>query len=219
MRGKVVGLVMVGLLVVSLITGCTTENAYTGERQTSSATKGAAIGAIGGALVGALTGNARNAAIGAALGAGVGGAIGHYQDRQEAALRERLRGTGVQIQRNGDNIKLIMPGDVTFAIDKAIIKPEFKPVLNSVVIVLKKFNDNYVKIAGYTSNTGTAAHNLRLSKRRAAAVRNYLQAQGIAAVRLVNVGYGEKYPIATNKTAVGRAANRRVEINLVPIKN
>jgi len=218
MRHKSFAPLIISVVVFSLLTGCTTENAYTGDKQTSRATKGAVIGAIGGAVVGALTGSSRNAAIGAALGAGVGGAIGHSQDRQEAALRQRLQGTGVQIQRNGDNIKLIMPSDVTFAIDKATLKPQFEPVLNSVAIVLKKFNNNYVKVAGYTSNTGSAAHNLKLSGRRAAAVRNYLYQQGIAAARLVNVGYGEKDPIASNATAQGRAANRRVEINLVPIK-
>ena len=218
MQRKSYVLIIVSLLVLSLLSGCTTENAYTGEKQTSRATKGAVIGAIGGALVGALTGNSKNVAIGATLGAGVGGAIGHSQDKQETALRAQLQGTGVQIQRNGNNIKLIMPGDITFAIDKAVIKPNFKPVLNSVAIVLKRFNDNYVKVAGYTSNTGSAAHNLQLSKRRAAAVRNYLYGHGIAATRLVNVGYGEKYPIASNKSKSGRAANRRVEINLVPIK-
>lgn len=206
------------LSCVILLSSCTTYNAYTGEKETSRATKGAAIGAIGGAFVGFLTGDSRNAAIGAVLGAGIGGAIGHSQDKQESALRERLQGTGVQIQRIGDTIKLIMPGDITFDIDKAHLKPHFLPVLNSVALVLKKFNNNYVKVAGYTSNTGSAAHNLSLSQRRAASVRNYLYEQGVEAKRLVNIGYGEQHPIASNKTAAGRSANRRVEINIVPIK-
>ena len=220
-KRHLVSLLMVSITVITLLflTSCTTYNAYTGEKQTSRATKGAAIGAVGGALVGFLTGDSRNAAIGAALGAGIGGAIGHSQDKQETALRHELQGTGVQVQRNGNDIKLIMPGDITFGIDKAVIKPHFEPVLNSVTIVLKKFKNNYVKVAGYTSNTGTAEHNLKLSQRRAAAVRNYLHQQGIAAARLVNIGYGEQHPIAKNTTPEGRSANRRVEINIVPINN
>lgn len=205
------------LISALLISSCATQNAYTGEKQTSGATKGAIMGAIGGAVLGAMTGRSENAAIGAALGAGIGGAIGHSQDKQEAELRQTLRNTGVRIQRNGENIRLIMPGDVTFATNKSNIKPNFRPVLNSVVIVLQKFNNNYVRIAGYTDSTGSADYNLALSKRRAASVRNYLQAQGIAPSRLVNIGYGEKNPVANNQTVKGRTANRRVEINLVPI--
>jgi outer membrane protein OmpA-like peptidoglycan-associated protein len=103
-------------------------------------------------------------------------------------------------------------------VSKSAIKPSFEPVLNAVGTVLRKFNKNYVRVAGYTSSTGSAAYNLKLSKQRAAAVRNYLQTVGITPARLVNVGYGEKDPVATNSTAAGRAKNRRVEINLVPIQ-
>lgn len=217
MRTKSLLLISIFAMVISL-SSCTTQNAYTGESQTSSATKGAIFGGIVGGLAGALTGRGENAAIGAALGAGIGGAIGHSQDKQEAELRHQLAGSGVQIQRNGNDIKLIMPSDITFNVNKSVIKGHFKQVLNSVAIVLRKFNDNYVRIAGYTDSTGSAEYNLGLSNRRAAAVRNYLQSHGISPNRLVNIGYGEKDPIASNATKQGRAKNRRVEINLVPIK-
>lgn len=217
MRTKSLLLISIFAMVISL-SSCTTQNAYTGESQTSSATKGAIFGGIVGGLAGALTGRGENAAIGAALGAGIGGAIGHSQDKQEAELRRQLAGSGVQIQRNGNDIKLIMPSDITFNVNKSVIKGHFKQVLNSVAIVLRKFNDNYVRIAGYTDSTGSAEYNLGLSNRRAAAVRNYLQSHGISPNRLVNIGYGEKDPIASNATKQGRAKNRRVEINLVPIK-
>lgn len=210
--------IIITISLALFLSSCTTQNAYTGESQTSNATKGAVFGGIVGGLAGALTGRGENAAIGAALGAGIGGAIGHSQDKQEAELRQRLVGTGVQIQRQGNNIKLIMPSDITFKVNQSVIEPHFKQVLNSVAIVLKKFNNNYVRIAGYTDSTGSAEYNLGLSNRRAAAVRNYLQAHGISANRLVNIGYGEKDPIASNATKQGRAKNRRVEINLVPIK-
>ena len=172
--------VFISVLSIAMLSACTTQNAYTGEDQTSSATTGAIVGALGGAVLGAMTGNNDNVAIGAALGAGIGGTIGHSQDKQEAALRNKLKGTGVRIQRNGNDIKLIMPSDITFATNKFKVKPQFQPVLNSIVIVLKKFNNNYVRVAGYTDSTGSAKYNLGLSKRRAASVRNYLQAQGIA---------------------------------------
>ena len=210
--------IFISVLSIAVLSSCTTQNAYTGEQQTSKATTGAIVGALGGAVLGAMTGDNNNAAIGAALGAGIGGAIGHSQDQQEEALRQQLRGTGVRIQRNGNKIKLIMPGDITFATNESKIKPHFQPVLNNVAVVLKKFDDNYVRIAGFTDSTGSAEYNLALSKRRAASVRNYLQSRGIASARLVNIGYGEKNPIASNKTAAGRKLNRRVEINLVPIQ-
>jgi outer membrane protein OmpA-like peptidoglycan-associated protein len=210
--------VATSLALSTMLSSCTTENAYTGEKQTSNATKGALIGAVGGAFLGALTGNSKNALIGAAVGATAGGLIGHSQDKQEADLRAQLKGTGVQIQRDGDNIKLIMPGDITFATNQADLQQQFLPVLNSVGIVLQKYTDTYVRVAGFTDSTGSPAYNLQLSKQRAASVRNYLQQQGVAAARLVNVGYGEANPIASNQTAQGRALNRRVEISLVPIQ-
>lgn len=217
MRTK--SLLLLSILTIAIsLSSCTTQNAYTGESQTSGTTKGAIFGGIVGGLAGALTGRGENAAIGAALGAGIGGAIGHSQDKQEAELRRQLAGSGVQIRRQGDNIKLIMPSDITFNVNKSVIQAHFSKVLRSVAVVLKKFNDNYVRIAGYTDSTGSAEYNLGLSNRRAAAVRNYLQSHGISTNRLVNIGYGEKDPIASNATKQGRAQNRRVEINLVPIK-
>jgi outer membrane protein OmpA-like peptidoglycan-associated protein len=211
-------LIPLTLITALTLSSCTTQNAYTGQEQTSNATKGAFLGALGGAALGALTGGGNNAAIGAVLGAGIGASVGHSQDEQEAALRNSLRGSGVRIQRNGDSIKLIMNSDVTFQVNKANIEPNFKEVLHNVAVVLVKFNNSYVRIAGFTDNTGTAQYNLGLSKRRAAAVRNFLQAQGVRPNRLVNIGYGEKDPVASNATAQGRAMNRRVEINLVPIQ-
>lgn len=207
----------VAISMALILSSCTTQNSYTGEQQTSKATKGSLYGAVGGALVGVLTGRGENAAIGAVIGAGVGGAIGHQQDKQEAALRSQLQDTGVSIKRSGNTIILVMPSDITFATNKADISRDFYQVLQSVAIVLKKFDNNYVRVAGYTDSTGTKSYNLALSKRRAAAVRNFLQNQGISGARLVNVGYGETKPIASNLSSQGRALNRRVEISLVPI--
>ena len=86
---------------------CQTQDAYTDEKKTSNATKGAVIGAVGGAAVGALTNKnqgGKNALIGAGIGAAVGGGIGYYMDRQEEELRKELRSAGVSVERRGDTI-------------------------------------------------------------------------------------------------------------------
>ena len=203
------------------ISGCAT-NPYTGERQASDTAKGAGIGAGLGALtgagIGAIAGGGHGAAIGAGIGAGagalVGGGVGYYMDQENSKLREELVGTGVQVQKNGNDIVLVMSSDVTFAIDSADINSGFYPTLNSVGKVLKEYNKTNVVVSGYTDSTGSAQHNQVLSEQRAQSVANYLAAQGVANNRLFSQGYGERNPVASNNTAAGRSANRRVEITL-----
>ncbi|HYW93021.1 MAG TPA: OmpA family protein [Gammaproteobacteria bacterium] len=202
--------------------GCTTVNPYTGEQQTSNTAKGATIGAVAGAVLGlASGGNAterrQRALIGAGIGALSGGAVGHYMDQQEAELRRRLQGTGVSVTRQGQNLILDMPGNITFATDSAGLNANFFDVLNSVSIVLKHYDKTLVHVAGFTDSTGSAQYNLRLSQQRAEAVARYLESQGVSAARLIVRGYGEQYPVASNKTAHGRQLNRRVEVTLAPI--
>ena len=204
------------------ITGCETLDPYTREEKTSQATKGALIGAGIGAVVGLISGDdaverRQRALIGAGVGALAGGAVGAYQDRQEAALRAELEGTGVSVTRIGDNITLNMPGNITFATNSADLSPAFFDVLNSVGKVLNEFNKTVVEVAGHTDSTGSDAYNQGLSERRAASVANYLRGRGIMADRMITVGMGESRPIADNSTEVGRQANRRVEITMVPL--
>jgi outer membrane protein OmpA-like peptidoglycan-associated protein len=204
------------------VSGCTTLDPYTREEQTSKATKGALIGAGIGAVVGLISGDdaverRQRALIGAGVGALAGGAIGNYQDKQEAALRAELEGTGVSVTRIGDNITLNMPGNVTFATDSSDLSPAFFDVLNSVAKVLEEFNQTVVEVAGHTDSTGSAQYNQSLSERRAGSVASFLQAQGVISQRLITVGMGEAYPVADNNTAAGRQANRRVEITMVPV--
>jgi outer membrane protein OmpA-like peptidoglycan-associated protein len=204
------------------VSGCETLDAYTREEQMSSATKGALIGAAAGAVVGLISGDdaverRQHAMIGAGLGALAGGAIGHYQDKQEAALRAELEGTGVSVARNGDNITLNMPGNVTFATDSSDLSPAFFDVLNSVGKVLAEFEQTVVEVAGHTDATGSDAYNQGLSERRANAVTTYLRGQGVIDQRLITLGMGEGRPVADNSSATGRQANRRVEITMVPL--
>jgi outer membrane protein OmpA-like peptidoglycan-associated protein len=210
------------LAVVLLASGCKTLDPYTGEEQTSNATKGAIIGAAAGAVVGLASGDdavdrRQRALIGAGVGALAGGSIGHYQDRQEAELRARLEGTGVSVTRIGDNITLNMPGNVTFATDSADLNADFFNVLNSVSKVLKEFDQTIVEVAGHTDNTGSDAYNEALSDRRAGSVATYFESRNIASQRLLTIGMGESRPVADNGTAEGRQANRRVEITMVPL--
>jgi outer membrane protein OmpA-like peptidoglycan-associated protein len=204
------------------VSGCKTLDAYTREEQTSQTTKGALIGAGIGAVVGLITGDdalerRQHALIGAGLGALAGGAVGAYQDRQEAALRAELEGTGVSVHRDGDNITLNMPGNVTFATDSSDLSPAFFDVLNSVGKVLGEFEQTVVEVAGHTDSTGSDAYNQGLSERRAGSVANYLQGQGVINERVITVGMGEARPVADNSSAMGRQANRRVEITMVPL--
>jgi outer membrane protein OmpA-like peptidoglycan-associated protein len=212
---------LVAMLALS-VAGCYTYDPYTGEKKVSDTTKGAGIGAAAGAVVGLLTGgdaaaHRKNALIAAGVGALAGGAIGNYMDRQEANLRHDLAGTGVSVTRMGDNITLNMPGNITFKSDSAELDPSFYKVLNSVNVVVKKYNKTVVEVAGHTDSTGAADYNQKLSERRANSVAQYLESQGLANNRVVTVGAGESRPVADNATPEGRQSNRRVELTLTPL--
>lgn len=209
----------VGIVVACLTAGCTTVNPYTRETQTSKAVKGAGIGAAAGAVVGLLTKGDKleNALIGAGVGALAGGGVGYYMDVQEAKLRQKLEGTGVSVTRVGDNITLNMPSSITFALNSADLNAGFYNALGGVAMVLKEYNKTVIEVAGHTDSTGSDQYNQQLSQRRASSVATYLTGQGIDSQRLLTVGAGESYPIASNDTEAGRAQNRRVELTIVPI--
>lgn len=217
----ITGALVLSIPLSGMLSGCTTPNAYTGESQVSKTAIGTTVGAGVGALAGQLIGgNTAGTLIGAGIGAAVGGVAGNIMDRQEAELRQQLVGSGVQVvKRDNGDICLIMPGDITFENDRADIRPHFYNTLNSVAVVLCKFNRTTVKVAGYASSTGSAEHNQILSEERAQAVANYLIAQRVDPNRIMAVGYGERYPVASNKTLAGQARNRRVEITIHQLAN
>lgn len=207
--------VTAAIVAAAIGSGCTTFDPYTGEEKTSNTVKYGAIGAITCGLIGATrdSKSARNAALGCgAIGAG----IGAYMDSQEAELREELAGTGVGVQRDGDQIHLIMPGDITFQTDRYAIDSDFYPVLDSVSKVLYKFKDTNLEVAGFTDSVGSDSYNQELSEKRANSVASYLRQREIPNNRLRVVGYGERYPVAPNETEAGRAKNRRVELTITP---
>ena len=211
---------------IALLSGCASQNPYENQGQaqgSSGISKTAKYGGLG-ALAGAVAGAAidhNNRGKGALIGAAVAGAAsagyGYYADRQEAALRESMANTGVEVQRQGDQIKLIMPGNITFATDSSNISSSFYSPLNNLAGSFKQFNENNIEIVGYTDSTGSRQHNMDLSLQRAQAVSNYLTAQGVDGSRLSVRGAGPDQPIASNADANGRAQNRRVEVNLKPI--
>ncbi len=205
---------------VSLI-ACTTINPYTEEKQTSKAAGGATIGGVVGAILGAATASKGHRTEGALIGGGVGavagGGAGYYMDVQEAKLRQKLQGTGVHVVRSGNDIRLVMPGDVTFETNSASLDPKFFTVLDSVATVLQEYKSTLVTVAGYTDSTGSTDYNQTLSEKRATTVALYLNSRGVVKERLAAIGHGESQPVAGNDTADGRAMNRRVEITLDPI--
>ena len=216
-------MLLTAALVAALAAGCYTTDPYTGGREMNKTSKGAIIGAATGAVIGLITGDSsrerrERALIGAGIGGLSGAGIGVYMDRQEAKLREQLRGTGVSVTRVGDNVTLNMPGNITFKTDSSDLNPSFFRVLDSVALVAKEYDKTLVEVAGHTDSTGSEEYNQQLSERRAGTVAEYLLSRGILADRLITVGAGEARPIATNDTAGGRAQNRRVELTFAPIR-
>ena len=211
----------------ALMTGCASQNPYDNQGQAQGSTgmsKTAKYGGLG-ALAGAVAGAAidhNNRGKGALIGAAVVGAsaagYGYYADQQEKKLRASMANTGVEVQRQGDQIKLIMPGNITFATDSANIAPSFYQPLNNLANSLKEFNQNQIEIVGYTDSTGSQDLNMRLSQQRADSVASSLITQGVEANRIRTSGMGPANPIASNSTAEGKAQNRRVEITLSPIQ-
>ncbi|MBC8038348.1 MAG: OmpA family protein [Rhizobiales bacterium] len=205
-----------------LLAACTTDP-YTGEQKASNTAIGAGTGALLGTAAGALIGTTTKAKtgtsmlVGAGLGALAGGGVGLYMDNQEAKLRQRLEGTGVSVTRVGDNIVLNMPSNITFATDRAEVNPGFHDTLDSVAIVLQEFDKTRVEVDGHTDSDGSNEYNDDLSQRRASSVANYLTDQRLNARRFSVEGLGESQPIASNGSASGKAQNRRVEIQIVPL--
>lgn len=203
-----------------LLSGCTT-NPYTGESEAGKSGVGAGLGALVGAGVGVLSSSkhdrGKGALIGAAAGAALGGGAGYYMDVQESKLRDKMRGTGVSVTRQGDNIVLNMPNNVTFDSSSSTLKPAGANTLTGVAMVLKEYPKTAVNVVGYTDSTGSQDLNMRLSQQRADSVASSLIVQGVEASRVRTQGMGPANPIASNSTTEGKAQNRRVEITLSPI--
>ena len=206
--------IILSLVAVCFMSACATDP-YTGESKVAKTAWGTGIGAAAGAGIGALIGGKKGALIGAGIGGATGAAAGGYMDIHASKLRQKLTGTGVQVARDGDNIRLIMPNSITFNTNESVIKTSANNVLDSVALVAKEYDKTRLQIVGYTDSTGNDKINQPLSERRAAAVANYLALRGVQGSRISSYGAGAANPIASNATADGKAQNRRVEITLI----
>ena len=216
------GLTALALTGAMITTSACVTNPETGNRRLSNTAIGAIGGVLGGYLVGDLVGG-RNSRTESIIGAGIGGlagaAVGRYMDQQEADLRRQTAGTGVDVIRQGDELVLRMPSGITFAYDRYDIQPQFQTTLNEVASTLSTYQQTYIDILGHTDSTGSDAYNQGLSERRAASVRDYLASRGVNPVRLAVRGYGESQLLVNpERSEADRAANRRVEIRVVPVR-
>ena len=221
---RVTSIVAVASIAALMAAACTTTDPYSSTPRRNNTGTGVIAGALGGALLGYLTNTNNpdegrtNALIGAGVGALAGGAIGNYMDRQQRELEQQLSGSGVGVKRQGDNLVLIRPGDVTFDTNQSSIQGRFHAVLDDVATVFNRYDQSLVDIIGHADSDGSDSYNLDLSRRRAESVAAYLNQRGVDANRIYYEGRGESQPIASNATADGKAQNRRVEILIRPFR-
>lgn len=207
-------------MTAALALGACATDPLTGEAIWGNTGKGAAIGAIAGGIGGVFAGgdDKRNILVGAAIGALAGGAVGRYMDGQEEDMRRATMNTGIGLQRQGDNIVLVMPSDVTFAKGSATLDASFMPVLDQVAKSLNLYPKTTIDIVGHASTEGADQMNLDLSYRRAEAVRIYLQGKSVLGQRMATGGAGETQPLVfPDDTEAKRSQNRRVVVTLRPV--
>jgi outer membrane protein OmpA-like peptidoglycan-associated protein len=208
------------VVLLTTTAACVTDP-NTGERRVSKAAIGAVLGGGAGYLLGEVLGGRRDRTeriVGTGIGAVAGGLVGAYMDRQEQELRRQTAGTGVVIEREGDELLLTMPAGITFAHDRSDIQPQFQPTLDQVAQTLQAYPSTLIDVYGHTDSSGSDEYNKDLSQRRAVSVATILANQGVDQRRFFIEGRGEEDPIASNSNEPGRAQNRRVEIQLSPIE-
>ena len=199
-----------------MLTGCTTDP-VTGQQTLNRGGKGAIVGGLGGALLGGLIGGNTGALIGAGVGSIAGGGVGSYMDKQERELRQATAGTEIQVERQGDEIKLVFPDTITFDFNSYVVRPEMRGQLQEVAKVLNAYPSTVIGVFGHTDNVGSAEVNQRLSEQRADAVAGSLESFGVNRARMQTRGFGFTQPVASNDTPEGRAQNRRVELRIIPV--
>lgn len=180
---------------------------------------GAGVGAGLGALLGqVIGGNTESTIIGAGVGAALGGLagnqIGKYMDRQEQDLRNAVAASeSASIQREQDILRATFKGEAFFDYDSSQLKPGAYSEIRRVSDILNKYPQTTIEVGGHTDTRGAEEYNQKLSEQRAEAVKAELINNGVAANRIMAVGYGESRPISSD-----HAMNRRVEIVIAPIR-
>jgi outer membrane protein OmpA-like peptidoglycan-associated protein len=222
-------LVILTALIAFTVGGCATKT------QTG-ALVGTGVGAAVGAGLGQAIGHSTSATlIGAAAGAVAGGltgaAIGNYMDKQEAEMRQALANAEVasiqrerqvleeaergRVQGDLDVLTVTFKSDYMFAVNSSTLLPGAYDELNRVARVLNQYPQTNITIAGHTDSKGSEEYNMRLSQRRAEAVKNALISMGVNPARMTTIGLGKSKPVASNSTEAGRQLNRRVEIRII----
>ena len=220
MKSSMIKLTMIAAASGLTLAGCVTDP-ETGQKRISNAAIGGIGGALGGYLLGDLIGGRSDRTekiVGAGIGAVAGAGVGYYMDQQEKKLRERTAGTGIDVERQGDQLVLNMPGDVTFDHNSAMVKSQFRSALDNVASTLAEYPSTYIDVYGHTDSTGSDAYNQGLSERRAASVADYLAGRGIQRARMATIGYGEtQLKCAPERSEADYQCNRRVEIRIAPV--
>jgi outer membrane protein OmpA-like peptidoglycan-associated protein len=210
--GKLRTLVATAGAATLLLASCTHPDG-SANRTGTGALAGAATGAAIGNLVG---GDSEATAIGAAIGGLAGTAVGNRLDRQAAELQGAIGGSGAGVVNAGDRLVVSLPEAITFEVDSATLQTSIRDEIVAVSQSLQRYPDTAVQVVGHTDDTGSAEYNQDLSERRARAVAGILMASGTPAARIQAYGRGLTQPVAPNDTEAGRAANRRVEIVILP---
>jgi outer membrane protein OmpA-like peptidoglycan-associated protein len=187
--------------VLVLMTGCATAGKDTAI--------GAGVGGAAGAGIGALLGGGKGALIGLGVGALAGGSVGLYLDKQRKELE-----AVAQVKKTENGLVVQMAGDILFDSGSAVLKGEAVGQISKLGDIIAKYSDDRVRIEGHTDSQGPNALNEELSLRRADAVRRVLTSRGVQEKQMLVLGLGETRPVADNKTAEGRAKNRRVELHI-----
>lgn len=205
--------------VALLSTSACVTDPNTGEQKASRTAIGGVGGALAGYLLGGLIGGKTGRIVGAGLGGVAGAAVGYQMDKQIKELKEQTAGSGVDVTEVGDGEAILvnLPDGVTFAVDSSTISPGFQATLDQIANSMVQYPNSLIDVMGHTDSTGSDDYNMSLSKRRADAVADYLVMRGVSRARVATIGYGERYPVADNATAEGRARNRRVEIKITPV--
>ncbi len=148
------------------------------------------------------------------------GAAQSEMDRAETDLRATTpQASGATIERRApDDLVVTMPSDITFAFNSAEVRYQFEPVIRNLAQTLERYPGLAVNVVGHADAIGSVDYNQRLSERRAHSVGAALIDFGVDYGRIETSGRGEWEPIASNDTEWGRAANRRVEIHLKPVR-
>ena len=203
---KLVVLIMVTLFMAACI------SADDPNRRTKQGTAvGAAAGAAAGSAIGNKSDNTRTGAVaGAVVGGVIGAVVGRRMDKQQAEL-EQIE--GVEVQRpSEDTLNVNLRNEILFDFDSASLRSESRETLRELAGVLARYPDQSVSVAGHTDSVGSDDYNQNLSEQRAAAVKDFLVAQGVPRSRVAAYGYGETRPVSSNTSADGRQLNRRVQV-------